>query len=123
MFSQKRQFGNIGEEIATMFLVKHNFQTLERNYLKKWGEIDVVARKGDRLHFIEVKTVVANPDGYIRGEEQVHEKKLERLSRTIESYLLEKNISSKTSYQLDLVVVEINKETKKAKVRYLPNIG
>lgn len=106
-----------------MFLVKHNFQTLERNYLKKWGEIDVVARKGDRLHFIEVKTVVANPDGYIRGEEQVHEKKLERLSRTIESYLLEKNISSKTSYQLDLVVVEINKETKKAKVRYLPNIG
>ena len=108
--------------MASLFLMKHGFDVIERNYLRKWGEIDIVANKKESLHFIEVKTVVPQEGGYISGEEQVHEKKLERLARTVETYLLEKKISSKTKYYLDLVVVEINKDTKKAKVRYLPNI-
>ena len=47
----------IGENIAVRFLVKHNFSILERNYTKKWGEIDIIAEKSSKLYFIEVKSV------------------------------------------------------------------
>ena len=55
-FSERRRFGNLGEELCEMFLVKRGFRVLERNYLKKWGEIDIIARIGSMLHFIEVKS-------------------------------------------------------------------
>jgi putative endonuclease len=56
IFTSKTQIiGEIGENIAVKFLMKHNFQILERNYTKKWGEIDIVGKKLGKLHFIEVK--------------------------------------------------------------------
>ena len=40
-----KKTGSLGENMATMFLVKHGFEILDRNYSKKWGEIDIVAKK------------------------------------------------------------------------------
>jgi Holliday junction resolvase-like predicted endonuclease len=58
-FSEKRRFGNLGEDIAEMFLVKQGYRIVECNYLKKWGELDIVSEHNRILHFIEVKTVSA----------------------------------------------------------------
>ncbi len=55
--SKTQKIGEIGENIAVKFLVKHNFLILNRNYTKKWGEIDIVAEKNNKLYFIEVKSV------------------------------------------------------------------
>ena len=55
--SKTQQTGEIGENIAVKFLVKHGYSILERNYTKKWGEIDVIAEKEGKLYFIEVKSV------------------------------------------------------------------
>ena len=55
--SKKQKIGEIGENIACKFLVKQGFSILDRNYTKKWGELDIVARKYDKLYFIEVKSV------------------------------------------------------------------
>jgi Holliday junction resolvase-like predicted endonuclease len=55
--TEKRKIGNLGEDIAAMFLMKQGFSVLERNHLRKWGEIDIVAKNGGTLHFVEVKTV------------------------------------------------------------------
>ena len=55
--TEKRKTGNLGEDLACRFLMKHEFNISERNYLKKCGEIDIIADKGSKIHFIEVKSV------------------------------------------------------------------
>jgi putative endonuclease len=48
--------GKSGEEIAIQYLLQQGYQVLERNYRCRFGEIDLVARDGSTLAFIEVKT-------------------------------------------------------------------
>ena len=54
---QNREFGRNGEDRAASFLESHGFEILNRNYrYGKAGEIDIIARKGDLLVFVEVKS-------------------------------------------------------------------
>ena len=55
--SDNRSTGNLGEEIATNFLIARGYRILERNFRSKGGEVDIIARDpGDKsLVFIEVK--------------------------------------------------------------------
>ena len=55
--TEKRKLGDIGENIACDFLKRRGFEIIERNYLRKWGEIDIVARKRNVIRFVEVKSV------------------------------------------------------------------
>jgi len=49
-------FGDESESLATRFLEQEGFVILERNYFaRKLGEIDIIAKRDDVLHFIEVK--------------------------------------------------------------------
>jgi putative endonuclease len=58
-----KQFGNDAEELATRFLEEAGFLIIERNfYARKMGEIDIIARRGEVLHFIEVKSAGAHFD-------------------------------------------------------------
>lgn len=124
--TRKRIIGDLGEAIACDFLRNRGFEIVERNYLKKWGEIDIVAKKGDILHFIEVKSVscvtlhkFSQEYGY-RPEDNMHPWKLKRLSRTMQTYLLEKNLEC--DWQLDLVTVRLNDQIRKARVEIVENI-
>ena len=56
--TEKRRLGDLGENIACSFLEKRGFEIIERNYLRKWGEIDIVTKKGGVVRFIEVKSGV-----------------------------------------------------------------
>jgi len=125
MITEKRKFGDFGESIACKFLMKRGFSIIEKNYLRQWGEIDIVASKGEVIHFFEVKTVkqevkFGNANDNWRAEENIHPWKLKRLERTIQTYLLEKNFESE--WQLDALIVEVNLNNKKVTVKYLPNI-
>ena len=128
--SDTQKLGEIGETIATKFLMKHGFSLLERNYTKKWGEIDIVAEKEGKLYFIEVKSVARENldsvtretiDGY-RPEDNMHPWKLKRLSRTIQTYLLSQKISDEKEWQVDLLVVFIDVKNKKGRVKVVSDI-
>jgi Holliday junction resolvase-like predicted endonuclease len=72
----------LGEKIAIRFLESKGYIMIERNYRKKWGEIDIVCKKGRRVYFVEVKTVsrdlsgVDSFVGWYRSEDNVHPSKL-----------------------------------------------
>lgn len=120
MKTEKRKIGDSGEEIACKFLLKNNFSISERNYLKKLGEIDIVAIKDKKTHFIEVKTLRFVDGGHFKPEDNAHKWKLEKMARVVEIYVLERGIVGE--WQCDLVTVEINFNTKKARVKMIPYI-
>lgn len=121
--TDKQRVGAIGESVASSFLKKKGFTILERNYWRKWGEIDIVTKKDEIIHFVEVKSVSrVTPDDKdnFRPEDNMHPWKLKRLSRVIQTYLLDKNLDC--DWQLDLVVVRLNDKTRQARVEILENI-
>lgn len=124
MYSDRRQFGNKGEDIACAFLMKRGFVVLDRNYLRTCGEIDIVAKKGKVLHFVEVKSAsLGNTEDVshvTRPEENIHEKKLERLYKTIELYLIDKKVEDE--WQIDVIIVKIDSVNNKAEVEIIENI-
>jgi len=129
--TEKRRLGDLGEKLACQFLMKRDFQIIKQNYLKPWGEIDIIASKKDIYHFVEVKSVTwetnldvnhetpESLDRY-RPEENVHPQKLKRIHRTIESYLMENNIEN--DWQLDVITVKINNKNRQATIELLENI-
>jgi putative endonuclease len=52
----RRQIGTLAENSATAFLESQGFQIITRNFLRRVGELDVVARAGDLLVVAEVRT-------------------------------------------------------------------
>lgn len=115
--TEKQKIGEIGENLACEYLQKNGYKILDRNYSRKWGELDIVAKKGNTLHFVEVKSVSRQLDGVIhvtndsyRAEDNMHPWKLKRLGRAVQSYLLEKDISDDLDWQFDVVTVQIDIE-------------
>ena len=116
----KRKIGDIGENIACEFLVKRGFRVIDRNYLKKWGEIDVIAEKQGILHFVEVKSVACATSDTYRPEENMHPGKLKRLSRVIQTYLMSKRVDK--DWQLDLVTVKIDMDKRIGHCEIIENV-
>jgi putative endonuclease len=116
--------GVIGEEIAEKYLLSRGYTVLCRNFRRPWGEIDIVVRLGDKLFFVEVKatetpesiwkkTLLLN-----RPEERVTHKKLERLRKIVQTYLIEtKREESDWSFVVCGVLVDSLK--KRARVSFL----
>lgn len=121
--NDRQTIGKLGENVAVKHLVKHSFEILERNYRKKWGEIDIIAKKGDILHFIEVKTVShETTEEEARPEENIHFWKCRRLGRAIQTYLSENKVSCETEWQVDVMAVFLDFRTRRARIRMTENI-
>lgn len=127
--TEKQKIGKVGEDTACKFLVKNGFSIVERNYLKKWGEIDIVALKAKILHFVEVKTVsyenvksISHETETKNPEENIHSWKVKRLSRAIQTYLLDRHVSHETNWQFDMIAVFLDMKKREAKVRFSENV-
>ena len=130
---KKNQIGAWGEEIACRYLKNQGFEILEVNYLKKWGEIDIVSREtavnDPKVRFVEVKTVSyetkkdlekAVSYGTWRPEENVHYKKIQRLNRAIESWIMENEYDGE--WEIDVIAVRMVPREKYATVKYIQNV-
>ena len=84
--------GERGEMTAWGFLLKENFEILEKNYRCSIGEIDVVARKNGRIIFVEIKT--RKGDRFGAPEESVHRAKQKKLIRLAQWYRKEKKMEN-----------------------------
>ncbi len=123
-FVNTTSIGNKGEDIACDFLRKNKFKICERNFQnaqgRKIGEIDIVATKGKQLHFIEVKTRLASDDD-ILPESNITPIKLHNLQRIAQIYITANNLWEAEQH-FDAVSITLNMDTRKAKIKYLPDI-
>lgn len=128
MKTERRKLGDFGEAIALKFLMKRGFSLIEKNYLRPWGEIDLIMKRGDEYHFVEVKSSVTYETGIssvnhetMRPEDNIHPHKLERMYKAIQTYSVENRILDSQTY-IDAVIVRISADHKRAKVTFLENI-
>ncbi len=127
--NEKQVIGRVGEETAARFLVKRGFFVIEKNYRKKWGEIDIIVKKGKEIRFVEVKTVSReNLEGFsretlegYRPEDNIHPWKLKRLGRAIQTYLAEHGLDE-SDWRFDVITVYLDLARKEAKVYLLEDV-
>lgn len=127
--SSTKEIGKTGEDVAALFLESRGFAILDRNYWKKWGKIDIIASKGDMVHFVEVKTVSYETKSDLEHavshetwlpEEQVHRAKMRNLANTIESWVIEKGYTG--AWQIDVIAVRLVPRETFATVKVIENV-
>lgn len=117
--------GSKGEDIAVRFLRRKKFGILERNYRndrgRALGEIDIVAKEGDELVFVEVKTRTSVKGEDSLPEEAITPEKLRRLSRIAESYVRERSLSD-VAYRFDALSILMPEDGGEPDIRHLRSI-
>ena len=90
--NHKQQLGIKGECDVQEFLKKQKFKIIEKNYKSKWGEVDIIAQKGDLLIFVEVKT---RKNVYFPISKVVNYSKQQKIIKTAKVFIQNKNIYNK----------------------------
>lgn len=111
-----RQKGNKGEEMAVRFLRLRFYKIIERNFCAPTGEIDIIAKKGKALVFVEVKYRRNLEKGLPR--EAVNAPKQQKIRRTAQYYMVKNNINiEKTDIRFDVIEI-IGKEIEHLKAAF-----
>lgn len=112
--TRKREIGDFGEEITSKYLEKNGYRILDRNYSKPFGEIDIIAIKGDVISFVEVKT--RKSDDFAYAAEAVDFYKQERIKRASQAFLMERKL---TDFFISFDISEVYLDTRK--INYIEN--
>jgi len=148
---EKINIGKLGEHLACRFLEEKGIKIVERNYRKPWGEIDIIAQSPKKpnknketgsvltkfssdldsiLHFVEVKAVSCEnnndnisheTDHHFHPKDNIHPRKIKKLSRTIQSYLSSPKFEN-IEWQFDVIAIWIDLKKKKSKIEFTENI-
>ena len=119
-----KQLGNLGEDLAAKCLKKKGYKILDRNFrYKGYGEIDIIAKKGENLHFVEVKTRKNINDIYTPEDNITYfkQKQLIKLAKIYLAKYLPTNRQENYDipWQIDVVAVEIDPLTQKPNLRHI----
>ena len=106
MFRNK-EIGKLGEEIATQYLRNKGYKILDRNFMCRQGEIDIVAHTKKELVFVEVKT--RTNLSYGRPSEAVTEIKQNHIEKAIKYYIYKHHLENK-DIRFDIIEVYVYKE-------------
>lgn len=115
MNTYKKTFGAAGENLVSEYLQKDGFKIVARNYTKRYGEIDIIAQKGEVLAFIEVKTrsqFYENITGIItRGKQK-------KMIMVAKAYMAQHNVIDKVC-RFDVAFIQTTNG--KQEISYIPN--
>jgi putative endonuclease len=96
--------GQKAEDIAVDFLQARGLQILERNFRRRLGELDIVARDGDTLAIVEVRTRAS--DRFGGAAASVGPRKQQRLARAAAQLLQQRRDLSHLRARFDVIAVD-----------------
>ncbi len=99
----KRRVGSEYEKIAVQFLEKNGYEIIISNFYCRQGEIDIVARDGKYLAFVEVKYRTTTKNG--QPEEAVNIYKQRRIINAAKYFMYKNNYAQDTPCRFDVVAV------------------
>lgn len=103
---KRHLIGKEGEEMVTAYLLKNNYEIIERNFECRQGEVDIIAKDNEELVFIEVKTRTSSLYGL--PSEAVNKIKQNHIKNVIKYYLY-KNKLENSFIRIDVIEVKISK--------------
>lgn len=118
IFLNKRKIGGDAEDLACEYLIRLGYKILDRNFLIRGGEIDIVALEGVWLVFVEVKARYSHEYGL--PEESITPWKIKSLKKCALFYI-QKIKWGERPYRFDLVTLDFTEE-KDNQIRLLQNI-
>lgn len=120
MSTKKIDEGKKGENFAESYLHKKGYRTLERNFKKRYEEIDTVALNKDVLIFEEVKT--GNSSQFGAPLDAITPRKLKSVIKTAEYYTLtHKNLPE--SFRIDAVGIKLDDFGGVESIEHIENIS
>ena len=123
--SKNKKIGQLGEDIGARYLKGKGYKILDRNFEKragsmKFGEIDIIARKDKIIIFCEVKTLSSKKG--LSPEQKVDFRKRETIAKIAEIWLDEQKIALDSQWQIDVLAIVLDFDSRKAKIRHFENI-
>ena len=113
----KKELGDWGEERAALFLRLHGYSIVERNYRRRQGEIDIIARKRGVIAFVEVK-LRKNAD-FAEAREFVTYAKQRRILTTAQLWLMENDCELQPRFDVIEIYAPEGMATKRPAIRHL----
>lgn len=109
-----RKKGDFYEKIAVKYLKRKGFKILEKNYRDSGGEIDIIAKHGKEIVFVEVRGRGKN--NIVSPEETVNSFKMKKIIKTAMSYL---NKRRKEFEGIRFDVISITGEGKELSINHI----
>ena len=110
--------GRLGESLAAEFLVKQRYVILAHNYRKPYGEVDIIARDGKTLVFVEVKTRISSDFG--SPFEAVDVRKQRRISRIAQEYLQSYDLVGAPA-RFDVIAIRLDSDNRPVAIDHMQN--
>lgn len=100
--AQHNELGKKGEQLAVDYLLKNNYEVIERNYRFDKAEVDIIAKKNETLAIIEVKTRSTSDFG--DPQDFVRPKQIQRLVKAVDEYVTENDIDVEIRFDIIAIV-------------------
>ncbi|RKE98989.1 YraN family protein [Ichthyenterobacterium magnum] len=113
--AQHNELGKKGEQLAVDFLLKNNYEIIERNYRFDKAEVDIIAQQKDILAIIEVKTRSSSEFG--NPQDFVKPKQIKNLVKAVDEYVTENSLDVEVRFD----IIAIIKNGKQFDIEHLEN--
>ena len=113
MTRERLDLGKLGEELAFKKIKRIGYKCLARNYRCPLGEVDLIAKDGDTLVFIEIKTRKGKSIGY--AKEAVDARKRRQLSKVALTYIKANDCWHMRS-RFDVVAINFNNNKREIEI-------
>ncbi len=113
--ARHNDLGQWGETVAREYLITRGYTIIEQDTRSGHYEIDIIALKGNRIIFVEVKTRLA---GSFDPLEAITQQKISRICRAADSYVVRYNYPHEV--QFDVIAVTGSPETG-YKIEHIPD--
>jgi putative endonuclease len=115
----RQKLGKFGEDKAAVYLQKHGYRIVARNFKARYGEIDIICTKDNTLIFVEVKTRIG--DRFGAPEESVTPRKLREVIRTAQYFKL-KYPGYPDAMRIDVIAIKLDESGEIASFNHLINV-
>jgi putative endonuclease len=111
--AEHNELGKLGEKLAVEFLQKNDYEILETNWIFQKAEIDIIAKKGNVLAVIEVKTRTSIDFGL--PQDFVKPKKIQLLVKAVNEYILANDLEVEVRFD----IIAVRKEAQEFQIEHL----
>jgi len=100
------ELGKKGEDLAVDFLLKNGYDIVARNYIYQKAEVDVIAKKGDILAVVEVKTRTSADFG--DPQQFLKPKQMQRIIKAVDEFVNSNDMNVEVRF--DIIAIVLNKK-------------